>query len=195
MRILMLAPQPFYQPQGTHIALDQLLRILSKRQEQVDLVTYAEGINVDYDSVQIYRIPRIPFLLNIYPSFSWKKIVCDLLMFYLTIQLILKNRYQLIHAIEESVYIAIIIRFFLKIPYVYDMDSSLVQQLVNKYPCTKFITPLLNFFEGAAIKHAKVVVLVCDALATDIQKYRPKRIFVIPDASLINGFSPKVRQK
>ena len=39
MRALVIAPQPFYEERGTLIAIDLLLRALSDRGDQVDLLT------------------------------------------------------------------------------------------------------------------------------------------------------------
>ncbi len=46
MKILLLAPQPFYQERGTPIAIKLLLEVLSRRGDQVDVVTFHEGADV-----------------------------------------------------------------------------------------------------------------------------------------------------
>ncbi|NEO98908.1 MAG: glycosyltransferase [Symploca sp. SIO2E9] len=186
MNILLLAPHPFYQNRGTPIAVDLVLRVLSERKEQVDVVTYPEGSDVEYDHVTVYRTLKLSFVRNIRPGFSWKKIVCDFFMFLKVIDLISKKRYDLVHAGEESVFIGLLLKVLFKIPYVYDMDSSLAQQMIEKYPKLIFFAFVFDFFEGLAIKNAKVVISVCDALAADIQKYKPKNVVVIPDISLLN---------
>ena len=43
MKILLLAPQPFYEERGTPIAVDLLLKALSDRGESVDVLTYPIG--------------------------------------------------------------------------------------------------------------------------------------------------------
>lgn len=188
MNILMIAPQPFYQDRGTPIAVNMILRILSERDDKVDLITFPEGKNIYHKNLSIYRTPKVSFVKNIRPGFSWKKIICDLLIFPLAINLVLKNKYHLVHAVEESVFIALLIKLAFNIPYIYDMDSSLSQQMIEKYPWLSVIDFIFNFLEGIAIKNAKAVVPVCEALAIDIRKYHPKKIFVIPDTSLIESF-------
>jgi len=49
MRILFLAPHPFYQDRGTPIAVNLMLQALSERGEEVDVLTYHEGRNVSYE--------------------------------------------------------------------------------------------------------------------------------------------------
>ena len=184
-KILFLAPQPFYQDRGTPIAVDLLLRVYSARGEGLDVITYHEGKDISYPNVQLFRTPRIPKVSNIRPGFSWKKIVCDICMLFQAFYLILTRRYQFIHAVEESVFIALLFKIFLGIPYLYDMDSSLSEQIIEKYPRLCVISRLLAFLEGVAVKNAEVVIPVCDRLAENILHHKPQKIVVLPDVSLI----------
>ena len=70
MRILLLAPHPFYQERGTPIAVDLLLRVLSRRGETVDVLTYAEGAGRIYPGVTIHRIAPLLFTRGTRPGFS-----------------------------------------------------------------------------------------------------------------------------
>lgn len=185
MQILFLAPHPFYQDRGSPIADAMVLNLLSKRGNQVDVVTYPEGKDINYEHITLHRIPYIPFIRNIRPGFSWQKIIYDILMFFKAIRLILKKRYHFIHAVEESVFIALVFKAIFKIPYVYDMDSSLVEQLIEKYSFLSHFAFLLIIFEKKAVENAKVVVPVCDALAIYIKKYKPRNVVVISDISLL----------
>lgn len=185
MNVLFLAPHPFYQDRGTTIAEKLLLMTLASRGYRIDLVTYHEGNTIEYENVNIHRILKIPFVRNIRPGFSWKKLVCDFFMFFKALSLASKKRYQVIHAVEESVFIALFLKFVFKIPYVYDMDSSLPQQLVEKYSAFALINPLLRFFETIAIRNSEVVVPVCDSLAEIVEKRSPKKIVTLRDVSLL----------
>jgi glycosyltransferase involved in cell wall biosynthesis len=187
MKILLLCPQPFYQVRGTPISNDLILRTLSERGDCIDVVTYHEGHNVKYDGVVLHRILNIPFIRRIRPGFSWKKIICDILMCLKMIQLLAYTRYHVIHAVEESVFLALIAKKLCGIPYVYDMDSSLVQQMVEKYSILVPFTSVLNFFERSAVSNAKVTLPVCDALATRIARYKPEKVVTIHDVPLLEG--------
>ena len=186
MNVLMLAPHPFYQARGTPIAVDLVLRVLSEHGENVDLVTFAEGDDVCYDNVRIYRTPAFRFTRNIRPGFSGKKLGCDLFVFVKAIELVRAGRYDLVHAGEEAVFIALFLKKIFDIPYVYDMDSSLVGQLLDKYSVLRLFKPVLQAFEGAAVKNAEAVIPVCWALASEVHRYSPhKKVVVIPDISLL----------
>lgn len=186
MKILLLAPHPFYQNRGTPIAVNLVLRVLSERGETVDVITYPEGDDVRYPNLTIYRTVKLPFLKNIRPGFSLKKLVCDVFMLFQAIHLVTRKKYDLIHAGEEAVFIALLLKKLFKVPYVYDMDSSLAQQMVEKYPKMGVLASILNFFEEIAVKHAQAVIPVCDALNTDIQKYKPTKTVVLHDISLLH---------
>ena len=66
MRILVLAPHPYFQVRGSPIDLDNLLRALSNRPDtRVDLLTYAEGEDRDHPGVSMHRIVDLPFTRGI----------------------------------------------------------------------------------------------------------------------------------
>jgi glycosyltransferase involved in cell wall biosynthesis len=186
MRILILAPFPFYQDRGTPIALVRIVKALSERGDQeIDVITYHEGREVIHDHVTVHRIPAIPFTHCIRPGFSWKKIICDVFMFFKAVRFASRKHYHLVHAVEESVFMALVLKWLFKIPYIYDMDSSLTQQMVEQYRLLTPFIPLLNFFEGLAVKSAKVVVPVCEVLADAIKKNKPGKVVVLQDVSLL----------
>lgn len=190
MKILLLAPHPFFQTRGTPIAVDLMLRVLSERGDQVDMLTFPEGDDVNYDHVQIYRTPKLPLIKNISPGFSWKKLVCDGLMFIQAFSFCFKNKYDIVHSVEESAFIALILKVVFKTPYIYDMDSSLSQQMIEKFSFLSSLRFIFNAFEKVAVQQAKVVIPVCETLAEDIQIYKPKRVVVLPDISLLNYSAP-----
>lgn len=186
MKILLLAPQPFYTERGTPIVVDLLLKTFSRRGDQVDVLTYPFGKDVEYPGVKIYRIPKVPLIRGVTPGFSWRKVLYDFLMFLTVLPFVLRKRYQVVHAVEEAVFIAMILKAVFGIQYIYDMDSSLVQQMVDRYP--RLFTPfcsILTYFEGLAIRNALAVVPVCEALSDDIQKFRPNKVMILHDVSLL----------
>ena len=185
MNVMLLAPQPFYQERGTPIAVDMVLKVLSERGEQVDVLTYHEGADLRYDGVSIHRTFNVPFIKGIRPGFSWKKLICDGLMLIQAIHMASRRQYQLIHAVEESVFIALVLKWMFKFPYIYDMDSSLRQQMIEKsYLFSPFAFPL-KLLEKLAVRNAAAVVPVCDALAEYIVQHQPKWVVILRDVSLL----------
>lgn len=165
MRILILAPHPFYQDRGTPMDVDLLVRALSSRGDQVDLVTYHEGEDREYANVTHHRISAPRWLKNIRPGFSLRKLFCDLLLFWRAWGLMRKGKYDFVHAGEEAVFIAMLFKRGYGVPYVYDMDSSIAQQLVEKIGLLRPLAGLFNWCEARAIKGSMAVAPVCNALA------------------------------
>lgn len=131
MRILMLAPQPFFEPRGTPISVYQRLEALSSLGHHVDLVTYHVGTDVYIPNVAVYRVPRVPFIQEVKIGPSWAKPLLDLLLFLLALLRLLTTRYDAIHSHEEAAFFATVLGALFRVPHIYDMHSSLPRQLTN----------------------------------------------------------------
>jgi len=196
MRVLFLAPQPFYQERGTPIAVKLALEALGRRVQArygehvaVDLLTYAEGEDVDLPGVRVVRIPKVSFLLGVRPGASWKKLGCDALLAFRALQLLWKNRrdrYAVLHAVEESVFIAWAAKKVFGIPYIYDMDSSMALQLTEKLACMRPLLPALNLLERLAVRGSIAVAPVCDALEQIATRHGSRRNVLLRDVSLLD---------
>jgi glycosyltransferase involved in cell wall biosynthesis len=186
MKILLLAPHPFFQSRGTPLAVKRVLEFLSARGHHVDLLTFHEGQDIDVPNCRIYRISRPFWIRNIRPGFSVKKVICDLFMFAKCLQMVRRNRYDLIHAVEESAFIAAAMQRLVGVPYVYDMDSSLAEQLVDTYPTLRFAFPMLRRCEALAVRHSLGVLTVCAALEDVAHEHAPdKPIGRVEDTTLL----------
>jgi glycosyltransferase involved in cell wall biosynthesis len=186
VRILVLAPHPFFQARGTPLAVRRVLEFLSSRGHQLDLLTFHEGENIEIPNCRIHRIARPLWIRNIRPGFSVKKVVCDVFMFVKCLQMVRKNRYDLIHAVEESAFIGAAMQRLAGIPYVYDMDSSLAEQLVDAYPGLQFAFATLRRCEAVAVRHSLGVLTVCAALEDVAHRHAPdKPIARVEDTTLL----------
>lgn len=185
MKVLLLAPQPFYADRGTPIAVDLVLRTLSARGDAVDLLTYHLGADRAYPGVHLRRIPRMPFIRAVRPGPSIEKLCCDAVFSVVALWTARRGRYDLVHAVEESVFIAWVIKRWLRIPYLYDMDSSLAEQVTDRYRWLQWLRRFLQRLEALAIRDAEVVVPVCDALETIARRHGAGKIVVLRDVSLL----------
>lgn len=187
MNILFLAPHPFYQERGTPIAVDLLLRTLSKRGDTVDVVTFHEGENRTYANIIIHRIPHLSWIKNVPPGFSWRKIICDFFLFIKAVRLAARNKYDLVYAVEEAVFCAMFVRLIFRIPFIFDMDSSMPMQMMEKLPILAVVSPTLKFFEAWAARKALAVVAVCEDLAKIARAGGARQVFVLHDISLLSA--------
>lgn len=194
MNVMFLAPQPFYKDRGTPIAIHNMLYLLSERGERVDVITYHEGEDIVYPNVSIHRIKGISFVENIPAGFSWKKILCDISMFFMVLWMASRKKYQLVHAVEESVFMALILKLLFKYPYVYDMDSSLAQQIIEQIGWLAPFRRVFAWFEGFAVNQAEAIVPVCDALAEVAEKHDPQKVFILRDVSLLEENGQKIEE-
>ncbi len=189
MRILVLAPHPFYLDRGTPLAVDLLVKALTERGDQVDLLTFHEGQDRHHAGMTIHRIrPWLP-LSGLRPGFSLKKLVCDMHLFLRFLRLFFRNRYDVVHAVEESVFMAMLVCPWRSTDYIYDMDSSMADQLVERYPPLKVVSPLLRALESLPLRFATAVIPVCDALAEKALRYRKGSVTVLKDVSLLETSS------
>lgn len=185
MNILLLAPQPFYQERGTPIANRLLAQTLAELGHCVHLLVFAEGEEITLPGVTIHRHVALPGLSGVKPGFSLKKLVCDFLMFLKCIQLVRKYDFQLVHAVEESVFMALVIQRLFRIPFVYDMDSCLSEQLIDKRPALALVAAPMQRLEKTAIAGSRGVVAVCKSLEEMARRRAPgKLVAMLEDISL-----------
>lgn len=183
MKIQVLAPHAFYIDRGTPIDLDILLRALSNRGQQVQACVYHEGSDRNYPGLTVHRIQPPGWLKNIGPGFSGKKLVADVYLFFLAWRVLRRFRPDVIHAGEEAVFMARLFKLVYGIPYVYDMDSSIAQQMVEKKSWLKPLAGVFNWFEGRAIKGAVACAPVCNALADLAREGGAKHLETLHDIS------------
>lgn len=186
MKILVLAPQPFLEERGTPIAVDLIVRSLGERGHTVSLLTYHLGRDVHYAGMTLHRIPRIPFIRRVRPGFSMAKVICDLAMWVKAWSLVRRERPDVVHAVEESVFIAWWLQITKGIPYIYDMDSSLPDQLVDSLPLLRPARPLMMRLLQPVVCAAMMVTPVCEALAKSVESFGPQRVVVLRDVSLLS---------
>jgi glycosyltransferase involved in cell wall biosynthesis len=200
MKILLLAPSPFFQLRGTPIAVRLLTQVLTDQGYEVHILTYHEGEEVRFPNCTITRIPAMPGIKNIKPGPSWKKIVADIVMFLKLLKLVRREHFDVIHAVEESAFMALLIKKWYKLPFVYDLDSSLSQQMAEKYPWLRFLKTGMEFFEKRAVRGSLGAVTVCKALEELVLNWDPSKLTVrLEDITLLpeadgNG-TPGVNQE
>lgn len=165
MKILMIAPQPFFQPRGTPFSVLGRLHALSELGHKVDLVTYHIGQDVEIKNVTIHRIAKVPFIKNIKIGPSLAKIPVDIVLFFKTISLLRKNKYDVLHTHEEAGFMGIWLNKWFNIPHLYDMHSSLPQQLTNfEFTKSKVIHSVFESLENSTLKSAEGVITICPEL-------------------------------
>jgi len=186
LRALVIAPHEFYIDRGSPIAVDVLMRALSALNVAVDLVVYRGGQERLYQGVTIHRAHTPGWLRDIRPGFSLRKLAADWWLFAKARELMARNRYDIVHAGEEAVFAAMWFRARRRVPFVYDMDSSLAEQLVQGQPLLRPVAWIFQWCERRAIRAALAVAPVCNALAAYAAERRAQHIVTLHDISQLD---------
>src|SRR6266542_2402982 len=102
VRILMIAPEPFFEPRGTPFSEFHRIRALTALGHQVDLVTYPFGQDVSMDGLRVFRSWRPPFVRRVKIGPSLAKLPLDAFLTLTAIRRVMVDRYDAIHSHEEG---------------------------------------------------------------------------------------------
>lgn len=166
MKILVLEPHPFYQEQGSSIAVNHLLRALSELGHTVDLLTVANGEDVALPGLTIYRT-SVSFFVRAYA-------------------LALRKKPDVIHAIDESVFAARAISASLRIPFLYGIDRSVPERPAGPgQALASWRTPMREILRKS-VSGALAVIPACPALTSRARElYDPMHLIELGGVSLI----------
>lgn len=158
-RILVVAPQPFYEDRGTPIAVRQVLQALGELGRSVDLLTFPIGTDISVPGLSIFRSAN-PFGFRRVPiGLSLRKVILDVPLAWSLRQAIDPARYSCIHAVEEAAFPAAVLARRHGIPLLYDMQSSLPEQLARLDPLNLSSTRhALDALERWLVRRSSVVV-------------------------------------
>jgi len=171
MKILMLAPEPFFQPRGTPISVYFRLRALADLGHQVDLVTYHLGEDKEFPGLKIYRTPRLFFIRKIKIGPSLAKLPLDLLLFLRAAVRLFRKNYDLIFSHEEGAFLGVLLGKMSRTPHLYDMHSSLPQQLENfGFSRSKILRAVFSRLEHFILKNSRSVIVICRDLQEQVEK-------------------------
>ena len=168
MKILMISPQPFFEPRGTPISVYQRLEALSTLGHEIDLVTYHVGADVEFPNVKIHRVRKVKMIQHVRIGPSRAKILLDVLVFFKAIQLLLGKRYDVIHSHEEASFFSMFLAWIFRTRHLYDMHSVLSKQMGNfNFGNRPIFIKIFRVLETMVLKTCDAVVTV----GTDLEKY------------------------
>ncbi len=171
-RVLVVAPQPFLVDRGTPIAVNFVVEALSALGVAVDLLTFPMGRDISVTGVRVIRAANPLGIRHVPVGLSAQKLAIDVALGQRLRQLLRRERYDVVHAVEEAAYmVGLLCRN--RPPLIYDMASSLPQQLAQSRGLGA--TPLQRFarrLETRLLERAAFVV--CSAgLAAMVRRAAP----------------------
>jgi glycosyltransferase involved in cell wall biosynthesis len=96
---------------------------------------------------------------------SWRKLPLDLFLSFTTCRLAWREKYDAVHSHEEGGWWGVIIAWMLGLPHLYDMHSSLPQQLTNfAYSRSPIVKAIFGGLERFVIRRSRVVIVICPQL-------------------------------
>jgi glycosyltransferase involved in cell wall biosynthesis len=185
MRILKIIPQAFYTARGTPLSAYHRARELVARGHQVDILTYGVGDDPPGLEARVFRSRGPHFGRTIRPGPSRLKIWFDFLLFINLIARLCRTRYDLLYAHEEGALLARLAGAIFRIPYVYDMHSSLPLQITDwKFSSRPSVIAAFRWVEQLSVRGACAVVAISPAVARAAQRVYPETHCVV----IVNHF-------
>jgi len=130
LKILMLAPTPFFSDRGCHVRIHEEARALRSRGHQVGIVTYHLGRNVG--AGPIWRTPNIPWYSRTSAGPSWHKPYLDILLLYKAWRAVRAWQPDIVHAhLHEGAFIGILLRRITGLPVLFDCQGSLTGEVLD----------------------------------------------------------------
>jgi glycosyltransferase involved in cell wall biosynthesis len=187
----MIAPEPFFEPRGTPFSEFHRIRALLELGHTVDLVTYPFGKDVEMPGLRIFRAARPPFVTHVKIGPSPAKLFLDMTLTLTALNRARKGRYDAVHSHEEGAAIGVVISAALGIPHLYDMHSSLPQQLENfAFSRSSVLRWMFERLERTAIKRSRVTIVICPHLEETARRVVPEARTVLIENAPGSGDTP-----
>ena len=169
MNILMLAPEPFFEPRGTPISVYFRILALGELGHCVTLVTYPIGKDVALKGLKVVRPPNLLGMRRIKIGPSLAKLPLDFLLLLQGTLEIIGSRYDLVFSHEEAAFLGIWLARTWRKPHVYDMHSSLPQQLGNfEFTRSPLLVSVFRKMEHFVLKNSHSVIVICRDLMNTV---------------------------
>ena len=188
MRILKIVPQAFYAPRGTPLSAYHRARELLAQGHEVDILTYGLGDPPPGLSARLFRARGPHFCRSVPAGPSVRKFWLDTLLFASLIGRLCRERYDALYAHEEAALLARVAGTLFRIPYIYDMHSSLPLQITDwKFSRRRSVVALFRWVERLCVRGACAVVAISPAVARAASQAWPDVHCVV----LTNHFEPE----
>lgn len=190
LRILVIAPTPFFSDRGCHIRINEECQALQSLGHTIKIVTY--GLGKDVPGLDIERIHHFESYTKTSAGPSFFKIFLDSLLCLRTRSALRRFKPDIIHAhLHEGAYIAWGARLlsFSRAPILFDAQGSLVSEMRGHMSTApQWFFKLMHTVEHWTFRMAKSVVVSSESLLKLItdQRLSPPRTPVILAADSAN---------
>lgn len=196
LRILMIAPTSFFLDYGCHVRILEEARVLQRLGHQVTIVTYHLGR--DLPGLEIVRTRPTPWRADYEVGSSLHKLAFDVFLAWRVLGLILKRRFDLIHAhLYEGALIGAVLGRIRGLPLLFDRQGSLTSEMVDH----RFLNPdgpwyrWVRLLEERINEMPDVIVTSTQLGAIQLERHfgcDAARIHPLPDSVNLEFFHPEV---
>jgi glycosyltransferase involved in cell wall biosynthesis len=180
MRILMIAPEPFFEARGTPFSEYHRIRALADLGHTVDLVTYPFGSDVSLPGLKVHRSWRPPFVRKVRIGPSLAKVPLDALLALKAAHVALKWRFDYVHSHEEGGAIGLAVAKAMGVPHLYDMHSSLPEQFSNfQFSRSRLLVRGFRLLERLMLRRSASVIVICRHLEDVARATAPRTPVVL----------------
>lgn len=195
LRVLMIAPTSFFADYGCHVRIYEEAQILKKLGHQVTIVTYRNGNDVP--GLDIRRTLPIPWRQDYEVGSSRHKLGFDLLLGAKTLQLLIQEQFDVIHAhLHEGALIGQVLGKLARLPVVFDFQGSLTEEMIDH----KFLRrdsyiykPLRNLERWIDLWSPVILTSSANAQQLLISSFAvdDSRVALLPDCVNADTFRPR----
>ncbi|MDO8445604.1 MAG: glycosyltransferase family 4 protein [Deltaproteobacteria bacterium] len=130
LKVLMIAPTPFFADRGCHVRIYEEIRALQEFGCEVVLCTY--HIGRDMEGVKTERIINIPWYKKLEAGPSWQKPFLDILLLIKSFSIARRFKPDIIHAhLHEGAFIGRFISQWFGVPLLFDYQGSMTAEMAD----------------------------------------------------------------
>ena len=191
----MIAPQPFFQWRGSPIRVHFNALALVDLGFRVDLLVMPIGEDCRIPGAHIHRAANPFGLRQLVIGPSLRKLILDFFLLGKALRLGFRNRYDIVHGIEDAGLLAVIVAACSGGGVIYEKHSD--PGSYRKGLLRSIVLFLYRQAERSTVRHADAVIATGPALARQVSAISPavsvKHIFDIP-SSLVEAEAEEVEQ-
>ena len=190
MRVLMVAPTPFFGDRGCHVRILEQVRALRRHDVETLVATYHVGRDVP--GAPTARTVRLPWVRRLPVGFSVHKPYLDLLLLAAAVRAGRRFRPDVVHGhLHEGAALAVLLGRLLGRPAVADLQGSLTGELVDHHtiPARGPMPALARAFERAIVRGPARLLASSASFARELSDRwgGGERVVALPD-----GVDPEV---
>ena len=194
LRVLAIAPTPFFGDYGCHVRIVEEVTALAHHGVETSIATYPFGR--DLPGLRIRRAPRLLGKRRVDPGSSFRKFPMDSALALLSLGLAAVERPALIHGhLHEGALIGWSVARAYRIPLVFDFQGSLTSEMLDHGFLVRggLSYPTFRALEGWITRRANAIVTStrngADVLTRDFG-CPARRITIVADAVDVHRFRP-----